>query len=90
MLNIIQADIFDKQETIIAIVDYITYTGADIVEHLSIRYTVNTTSVVPYLSLHVIPLSDYDPVILRDLPQITNSTEINLSSRTISAIIPYL
>jgi len=90
MLNTIHPDIFNKQKTIIAIIDRVTYAGADIADHFNIPYIINVAGLVPYLGWHDILPSDYNPSILRDPPQSIHTIGTNLLLRTISPAIRYI
>jgi hypothetical protein len=89
MLNTIHPNIFNNQKTIIAIIDRITYAGADIADHFHIPYIINVAGLIPYLGWHYILPSDYNPTILRDPPQSIHSIGTNLLIRTIAPFIRY-
>ena len=90
MLNTIDNEIFQKDPTTIAIIDYVTYAGADIADHFGIPCIVNFAGLLPYLDWHVIPSFDSNPTILLDSPQSIHSMGRNLFFRTILPAIRYL
>lgn len=90
MLNTIDNELFQNDPTTIAIVDHVTYAGADIAHHFGIPCIVNFAGLLPYLGWHVLPPFDSNPTILLHSPQSIHSMGTNLFFRTILPTTRYL
>ncbi|UJR12431.1 hypothetical protein I4U23_016607 [Adineta vaga] len=90
MLQTINPDIFQQQKRVIAIVDLLTFAGADIADHFNITYIINNADLLPYLGWYYILPADYNPTVLLAPPQSIYSIQTNLFLRTILPLTRYL
>ena len=87
MLSTLDNEIFRSDPLTIAVIDYVTYAGADIADHFDIPYIVNVASVLPYIGWHVTSPFDSNPAILLESPQSIHSIGTNLFFRLMFPIL---
>ena len=90
MLKTIQSEMFAQQERVIAIVDLLTYAGADFADRFNIPYIVNNADLLPYLGWHDVLPADYNPAAFRHPPESIRSIDTNRPMRTMLPIVRYL